>query len=102
MINGQCLFQICWWSISGVCFMIGSRNFYDFAAFQEVEPKLKYERIGNDLTGILSKDAASCMAVHPKVCSIGTLKLPVHVFLFLFLSGGVNFHRTSGGSSVGG
>ena len=35
--------------------------------FKEVEPKLKYERIANDLTSILSKDAASCIAVHTKV-----------------------------------
>ena len=34
---------------------------------QDVEPNLKYERIGDDLATILSRDAASCMAVHPKV-----------------------------------
>ena len=36
------------------------------------EPKLKYERIRNTLERVLSKDAASCMAVHSKV---GTLHL---------------------------
>ena len=38
-----------------------------FDLLQEVEPRLKYERVGNDVTTILSKDAASCLAVHPKV-----------------------------------
>ena len=32
-----------------------------------MEPQLKYERIGNDVSSILSKDAASCLAVHSKV-----------------------------------
>ncbi|KAK7109649.1 hypothetical protein V1264_013653 [Littorina saxatilis] len=39
---------------------------------EEVEPKLKYERIANDLTAILSKDAASCIAVHTKFLALGT------------------------------
>ncbi|KAL8579065.1 hypothetical protein ACOMHN_036004 [Nucella lapillus] len=39
---------------------------------EEVEPKLKYERISNDLTSILSKDAASCIAVHTKFLALGT------------------------------
>lgn len=34
---------------------------------EEVEPKLKYMRISNDLKRILSKDAVSCIAVHSKV-----------------------------------
>ncbi|XP_064614137.1 vacuolar protein sorting-associated protein 41 homolog [Liolophura sinensis] len=46
---------------------------------EEVEPKLKYERIGNDLTGILSKDAASCMAVHPKFLALGTHWGMIHI-----------------------
>ena len=33
----------------------------------QVEPTLKYERIGNELSTILSRDAASCLAVHTKV-----------------------------------
>lgn len=37
---------------------------------EEVEPKLKYERLSNDITVILKKDAASCIAVHPKVSMI--------------------------------
>jgi hypothetical protein len=37
---------------------------------EEVEPKLKYERLSNDITIILKKDAASCIAVHPKVSII--------------------------------
>jgi len=33
----------------------------------KVEPQLKYDRMSNDLTTILSRDAASCLAVHSKV-----------------------------------
>ncbi|XP_048239189.1 vacuolar protein sorting-associated protein 41 homolog [Haliotis rufescens] len=44
-----------------------------------VEPKLKYERIGNDLTGIFNKDAASCMAVHPKFLALGTHWGVIHI-----------------------
>ncbi|PVD30846.1 hypothetical protein C0Q70_10121 [Pomacea canaliculata] len=36
------------------------------------EPKLKYERLTNDLNAILSKDAASCIAVHTKFLALGT------------------------------
>ena len=36
----------------------------------EVEPKLKYERIGNAMNTILNgEECASCMAVHTKVRS---------------------------------
>lgn len=34
---------------------------------EEVEPKLKYVRISNDLQRILNKDAVSCIAVNSKV-----------------------------------
>lgn len=34
---------------------------------EEIEPKLKYERLSNDISQILKRDAASCIAVHPKV-----------------------------------
>ena len=40
----------------------------DSTASEEVEPKLKYVRLTNDLQSILTKDAANCIAVHPKVC----------------------------------
>ncbi|XP_022090770.1 vacuolar protein sorting-associated protein 41 homolog [Acanthaster planci] len=43
------------------------------------EPKLKYERIRNTLEAILSKDAASCMAVHTKFMAVGTHWGMVHV-----------------------
>lgn len=35
---------------------------------EETEPVLKYERIGNTVLTLFTKDAASCMAVHSKVC----------------------------------
>ncbi|KAK2146463.1 hypothetical protein LSH36_606g03004 [Paralvinella palmiformis] len=45
----------------------------------DVEPQLKYERIGNDLANILNKDAASCMAVHPKFLALGTHWGMIHI-----------------------
>ena len=34
---------------------------------EEMEPRLKYERLSSDLRSILSDDSASCIAIHPKV-----------------------------------
>lgn len=34
---------------------------------EDVEPKLKYERLANDIGRILKTDAARCISVHPKV-----------------------------------
>ncbi|XP_071158448.1 vacuolar protein sorting-associated protein 41 homolog [Mytilus edulis] len=39
---------------------------------EEEEPKLKYERISNDLVDILKKDCISCLAVHSKFLAAGT------------------------------
>lgn len=44
----------------------------DSTASEEVEPKLKYVRLTNDLQSILTKDAASCIAVHPKFVCVGS------------------------------
>lgn len=49
---------------------------------KEVEPKLKYERIANDLTSILSKDAASCIAVHTKV-TLTVMRHSSHLITFM-------------------
>ncbi|XP_043786040.1 vacuolar protein sorting-associated protein 41 homolog isoform X3 [Apis laboriosa] len=38
----------------------------------EVEPRLKYVRVRNDLEHILQNDAASCIAVHPKFLCLGS------------------------------
>ncbi|XP_052869808.1 vacuolar protein sorting-associated protein 41 homolog [Anopheles cruzii] len=38
----------------------------------EVEPKLKYVRLLNDLKNILSEEAISCIAVHPRFLCLGT------------------------------
>eukprot|EP00794_Sanderia_malayensis_P011371 gene11371-12556_t len=43
------------------------------------EPKLKYERVGNNIQEILTQDAASCMAVHQKFLALGTHWGVVHV-----------------------
>ena len=34
---------------------------------EDIEPKLKYERLANDIGHILKTDAARCISVHPKV-----------------------------------
>lgn len=39
----------------------------DDSGTDEIEPRLKYVRLRNDLERILQNDAASCFAVHPKV-----------------------------------
>uniref|UniRef100_A0A1Q3FE53 Vacuolar protein sorting-associated protein 41 homolog n=1 Tax=Culex tarsalis TaxID=7177 RepID=A0A1Q3FE53_CULTA len=39
---------------------------------EEVEPKLKYVRLSNDLKNILSEEAISCIAVHPRFLCLGT------------------------------
>ncbi|XP_076241786.1 vacuolar protein sorting-associated protein light [Calliopsis andreniformis] len=38
----------------------------------ELEPRLKYVRVRNDLEHILQNDAASCIAVHPKFLCLGS------------------------------
>eukprot|EP01133_Synstelium_polycarpum_P008140 gene8140-9554_t len=38
----------------------------------DIEPILNYTRLGHGVTEILKKDAASCMAVHPKFIVLGT------------------------------
>lgn len=45
----------------------------------EIEPKLQYERLGNDLIQILRTDAASCLAVHTKVLALGTHSGVIHI-----------------------
>lgn len=46
---------------------------------EEVEPKLKYVRMTNDIQNILLKDAASCIAVHSKFICLGTHYGTVHL-----------------------
>lgn len=47
---------------------------------EEVEPKLKYERIGNAMNIILNgEECASCMAVHTKFLALGTHYGVVHI-----------------------
>ncbi|XP_065186438.1 vacuolar protein sorting-associated protein 41 homolog [Sycon ciliatum] len=44
-----------------------------------VEPKLKYERLGNDVKEVLKNDAASCLAVQGKFLALGTHWGVVHI-----------------------
>ncbi|XP_034472992.1 vacuolar protein sorting-associated protein 41 homolog isoform X2 [Drosophila innubila] len=46
---------------------------------EEVEPKFKYQRIGNDLKNILNKDIITCSAVHSKFLIFGTLQGRVYL-----------------------
>ncbi|CAG0890895.1 unnamed protein product [Cyprideis torosa] len=39
---------------------------------EDLEPQLKYERIGNDLAVILKRDAASCIAVNSRFLVVGS------------------------------
>ncbi|CAG2176710.1 unnamed protein product, partial [Oppiella nova] len=39
---------------------------------EEVEPKLTYERINNDVSVILKKESATCLAVHSRFIALGT------------------------------
>uniref|UniRef100_A0A1L8DVT6 Vacuolar protein sorting-associated protein 41 homolog n=1 Tax=Nyssomyia neivai TaxID=330878 RepID=A0A1L8DVT6_9DIPT len=48
-------------------------------AEEDVEPKLKYIRMSNDLQNILNKDTISCIAVHPKFLCVGTHWGEVHL-----------------------
>ena len=58
----------------------------DFAEEEDVtEPKLKYERILNDVTDIFRKDAASCIALNSKV-----IIYLVHIF-FIGIGGMEHF-----------
>lgn len=52
---------------------MGSLSSDDHEEFDdEIEPRLKYERMSNNLTSILSRDEASCLAVHSKFLAVGT------------------------------
>ncbi|EGC37705.1 hypothetical protein DICPUDRAFT_149700 [Dictyostelium purpureum] len=44
----------------------------DESRVDEIEPILKYNRLGHGITEILKKDSASCMAIHPKFLVLGT------------------------------
>ncbi|XP_023235855.1 vacuolar protein sorting-associated protein 41 homolog isoform X2 [Centruroides sculpturatus] len=46
---------------------------------EEVEPKLRYEPLQNDLAKILEKDGASCIAVHTKFMALGTFNGFVYI-----------------------
>ncbi|GIY22133.1 vacuolar protein sorting-associated protein 41 homolog, partial [Caerostris darwini] len=46
---------------------------------EEIEPKLCYERLANDVPNILKKDAASCIAVHTKFLALGTHLGVIHI-----------------------
>lgn len=45
----------------------------------ELEPRLKYEKLSADLKVILANDSASCIAVHPKLMALGTHRGRAHI-----------------------
>lgn len=44
----------------------------DVSSADEMEPKLKYKRLCNDVKSVLQKDSVSCVAFHSKIICIGT------------------------------
>lgn len=46
---------------------------------EELEPTLKYQRLGGSCPSILARDAASCLAAHNKFMALGTVSGAVHV-----------------------
>ncbi|XP_052801970.1 vacuolar protein sorting-associated protein 41 homolog isoform X2 [Mya arenaria] len=50
---------------------------------EDQEPKLRYDRVSNDLKKILEKDCASCMAVHAKFLALGTHWGAIHILDYL-------------------
>lgn len=65
---------------------------------EEVEPKLKYVRISNDLKRILNKDAVSSIAVHSKVNGEKFKSTLNRQLLSCFLLRVVHLHRNALGS----
>lgn len=59
--------------------MEGSEELSSDDTEEEVEPKLCYERLTNDVPNILKKDAASCIAVHTKFLALGTHLGVIHI-----------------------
>ncbi|VVC29341.1 Armadillo-type fold,Protein kinase, ATP binding site,WD40-repeat-containing domain,Protein kinase [Cinara cedri] len=54
----------------------------DTDIIEEVEPKLKYVRLTNDVQTILTKDGVSYLAAHPKFLCIGTNWGSIHLLDF--------------------
>lgn len=51
----------------------------------EIEPKLKYARLSNDIQNILSKSSATSIAVHPKVRFLSFLNFELYLPLIALL-----------------
>ena len=43
------------------------------------EPRLKYQRLGSDVTELLGKNAATCLCVSDKILALGTSSGTVHI-----------------------
>ena len=46
---------------------------------EDIEPTLKYQRLGGSFPSIIAKDAASCLAAHSKFIALGTEGGVVHI-----------------------
>lgn len=60
----------------------GSDEKFDAEVIEEVEPKLKYVRLTNDVQTILTKDGVSYLAAHPKFLCVGTNWGSLHLLDF--------------------
>ena len=47
---------------------------------EELEPQLKYEKLGAELREISSNEKTTCMTVHPRLMVVGTSWGSVHLF----------------------
>lgn len=46
---------------------------------EEEEPRLKYQRLGSDVTELLGKNAATCLCISDKILALGTSSGMVHI-----------------------
>lgn len=51
----------------------------ELADAEEEEPRLKYQRLGSDVTELLGKNAATCLCVSDKILALGTSSGTVHI-----------------------
>ena len=52
-------------------------------ADDEMEPRLKYQRMGGSVPSLLASDAASCLAVAERMIALGTHAGTIHILDFL-------------------
>ena len=64
----------------------------------ELEPQLKYERLGADVKAILQESSATCLCLSEKVLALGTSKGVIHILDYSGNEVNIDAFRTSAGS----